>query len=224
MKIRLHTVTVNRSAELMLAADVSRDTLHLFSRIPAAANPDSRLAGGPPQTLTIEDVIDNRTPAIEAALERVLALAAEHGIRNVRVLCESSGGFERPLLAVARRLGMQTALVSPERVKDLKRVESLGTGKTDRKDARVIHLAGSMGKTQRHRVLPERYQLLRRLTAFHDDEVTVITALRTRLAYTLNESFPDYDRPVSFTYSRTGRVLLASHETMGRPASPASAC
>lgn len=59
------------------------------------------------------------------------------------------------------------------------------------------------------RSLPERYELLRRLTAFHDDEQAVISALRTRLVYALRKAFPDYDRPVSFTYSKTGRALLA---------------
>ena len=76
------------------------------------------------------------------------------------------------------------------------------------KDARVIHLAGEMGKTQRHRDLPEPYVLLRHLTAFHDDEVRATSAIRTRLQATLRDLFPDYDRPIAFTFSKTGRALL----------------
>ena len=126
----------------------------------------------------------------------------------MRVICEASGGYERTLLAVARRAGHETALVSSEQVGQLTKAESLDTGKTDKKDARVIHLAGALGKTQRHRDLPEPYVLLRHLTAFHDDEVRVTSAIRTRLQATLCDLFPDYDRPVAFTFSRTGRVLL----------------
>ena len=65
-----------------------------------------------------------------------------------------------------------------------------------------------MGKTQRHRDLPEPYVLLRYLTAFHDDEVRTTSAIRTRLLGTLTLLFPDYDRQVQFTFSKTGRVLL----------------
>ncbi len=197
MKIRSANVPVNPHTTLLLAADVSRDALDLFARFER---------GG--REFKLEDRVPNRTVAVEHALAGVGEVTQSHGFSSVLVLCESSGGFERPLLAVARRLGMQTALVSPERVHQLKKVESLDTGKTDKKDARVIHLVGVLGKTQRHRLLPEPYELLRRLTAFHDDEVRTTSALRTRLLATLRELFPDYDRPVAFTFSKTGRVLL----------------
>ncbi len=98
--------------------------------------------------------------------------------------------------------------MSPEQVGQLTKVESLDTAKTDRKDARVIHLAGTMGRTQRHRELPEPYVLLRHLTAFYDDEVLTTSATRTRLLSTLTTLFPDYDRPAQFTFSKTGRALL----------------
>jgi transposase len=50
--------------------------------------------------------------------------------------------------------------------------------------------------------------LLRHLTAFHDDEVRTTSALRTRLLGTLSRLFPDYDRQIPFTFSKTGRALL----------------
>jgi transposase len=203
MKIRTSPTRVNHNRHLLVAADVSRDTLHLFSRFERPA-----IAGADAASVVIEDAIENRTRPIESALGKLADVAAAHGLMSVEVLCESSGGYERPLLRVARRLGMQTALVSPERVIDLKRVESLDTGKTDRKDTRVIHLAGELGKTQRHRDLPEHYERLRRLTSFHDDEVETITALKSRLLRTLNDAFPDYDRPSAFTWSKTGRALI----------------
>lgn len=197
MKIRSAALPDKARPVLLLAADVSRDTLHLFSRFEAGH-----------REVLAEDVIPNRTEAVEQALAEAAALAADHGLCGVRVLCESTGGYERTLLAVARRAGHETALVSSEQVGQLTKAERLDTAKTDRKDARVIHLAGAMGETQRDRDLPEPYVLLRHLTAFYDDEVRVTSAIRTRLLATLRDLFPDYDRPVAFTFSTTGRVLL----------------
>ena len=197
MKIRTAAAPAKSRTTLILSADVSRDTLHLFSRFEA---------GG--QEVTVEDVVPNRTEPVEGALAEVGALAEGHGLSGVRVVCESSGGYERLFLRVARGLGFETALVSPEQVGRLTKLESLDTGKTDRKDARVLHWAGRLDKTQRHRALPEPYVLLRRLTSFHDDEVRTTSALRTRLQATLTELFPDYDRPLTFTFSKTGRALL----------------
>ena len=197
MKIRTTPAPDKARPVLLLAADVSRDTLHLFSRFESGHH-----------EVIAEDVVANRTEAVERALVEATALAAKHKLCGVRVICEASGGYERTLLAVARRAGHQTALVSSEQVGQLTKAESLDTGKTDRKDARVIHLAGEMGKTQRHRDLPEPYVLLRHLTAFHDDEVRATSAIRTRLQATLRDLFPDYDRPIAFTFSKTGRALL----------------
>jgi transposase len=197
MKIRTAAAPAKPRTVLILAADVSKETLHLFSRFEA---------GG--REVTVEDVVPNRTQPVEGALAEVGALAEEHELSGVRVICESSGGFERLFLRVAQRLGFETALVSPEQAKSFTKLETLDTAKTDKKDARVIHWAGRMEKTQRHRDLPEPYVLLRRLTAFHDDEIRTTSAIRTRLQATLCELFPDYGRPLAFTFSKTGRVLL----------------
>lgn len=197
MKIRSAALPDKARPVLLLAADVSRDTLHLFSRFDSG-----------PHEVTVEDVVPNRTVPVEQALTRVAQLADEHGLAGVRVLCEASGVAERLYLGVAERLGIETALVSPEQVGRLTKLESLDTAKTDKKDARVIHLAGQMGKAQRHRDLPESYVLIRRLTAFHDDEIRTTSAIRQRLHAVLTELFPDYDRPAPFTFSKTGRVLL----------------
>ena len=197
--MKIHSAALPDKARpvLLLAADVSRDTLHLFTRFDSGV-----------REVTVEDVVPNRTAPVEEALIRIQALAQEHGLAGVRVLCEASGGYERLYLTVAQRLGIETALVSPEQSKSLTKLVRLDTGKTDKKDAEAIHLAGTMGKTQRHRGLPEPYVLLRHLTAFHDDEVRTTSAIRTRLLGTLITLFPDYDRPTQFTFSKTGRVLL----------------
>ena len=197
MKIHSAALPDKACPVLLLAADVSKDTLHLFSRFPSG-----------PRQVTVEDIVPNRTAPVEAALARVQGLAREHGLAGVRVLCEPSGGYEQLYLTLARRLGIETALVSPEQSRSLTKLVRLDTGKTDQKDAQAIHLAGTMGKTQRHRELLQPYVLLRHLTAFHDDEVRTTSAIRTRLLGTLTRLFPDYDRQTQFTFAKTGRVLL----------------
>lgn len=197
MKIRSTPAPDNACPTLILAADVSRDTLHLFSRF---EHEDREVSA--------EDIVPNRTEPVERALAHVAEIARDRGLSGVRVVCESSGGYERLFLRVARGLEFETALVSPEQVGRLTKLEPLDATKTYRKDARVLHWAGRLDKTQRHRDLPEPYVLLRRLTSFPADEVRTTSALRTRLQATPTEPFPDYDCPHTFTFSKAGQVLL----------------
>lgn len=170
MKITSHYHSVNPDAELLLCFDVSKRTLNLFSRY---------ADGG--RTVCIEDELPNATDAIEHVLTRCQGIAEEASLSAVRVPAESTGGYERKLLQTARRLGHKTALISPEHVAQLKKVESNDTGKTDHKDPRVMHLVARLGKAQRHRHLPETYRRLRRLTSYYDDEERTRSAVRTRI-------------------------------------------
>lgn len=200
MKITTHTRRVNPQRELLAAFDVSKHSLNLCCHYPQGDN-----------TVRFEDEIPNATGAIEETLTRLQALAQREGFPAVRVLCESTGGYERALLQTARRLGHKTALVNPEHVCRLKKVESNDTGKTDHKDPRVIDLVARLGKTQRHRQLPETYQVLRRLTSFYDQEEKTLAAIRTRIEALIVELFPDYDKSATFTFDTTGRALFEAY-------------
>ena len=138
-------------------------------------------------------------------------MAQNEGFEALRVLCESTGGYERALLQTAPRLGCRTALVNPEHGCRLKKGESNDTGKTDTKAPRVIDLVARLGKTQRHRRRPETYQVLRRLTSFYDQEEKLLAALRTRIASLIVELFPDYDKSAVFTFDTTGRALFQAY-------------
>lgn len=197
MKITTGTSLVNSNEHLLVCFDVSKHTLNLFSRHDDAG-----------RTLSLEDEIPNTTRAIEHALGRCHGLANELGKRGIIVLSESTGGYERKLLETADRLGHRTALINPEHVAKFKTIESNDTGKTDRKDPRVMHLVARMGKTQKHRLLPERYRRLRRLTAYYDDDEAVLTATRQRIQALIGELFPDYDKDAQFTFGNTGIALM----------------
>lgn len=200
MKITTLTRRVNPQRELLVCFDVSKATLNLFCQYPQEDG-----------AVRLEDELPNATGAIEAALRHLQELAQRAGFEAVRVLCESTGGYERALLKTARRLGCRTALVNPEHVCRLKKVESNDTGKTDHKDPRVIDLVARLGKTQRHRQLPETYQVLRRLTSFYDQEEKTLAAIRTRIEALIVELFPDYDKRATFTFDTTGRALFEAY-------------
>jgi hypothetical protein len=200
MKITTHPRRVNPRRELLACFDVSKHTLNLFCQYTHGES-----------TSRLEDELTNSTSAIEERLRHLQALAQREGFETVRVLCESTGGYERALLQSAHRLGCRTALVNPEHVCRLKKVESNDTGKTDHKDPRVIDLVARLGKTQRHRQLPETYQVLRRLTSFYDQEEKTLAAIRTRIEALMVEVFPDYDKSATFTFDTTGRALFEAY-------------
>lgn len=200
MKITPQHHSVNPADELLLCFDVSKSTLNLFSQY--ACNG---------RAFRMEDEIPNTTATIEHVLTRAAAVAEEAGLSAVRVLAESTGGFERKLLDTARRLGHKTALISPEHVVQLKKVESNDTGKTDHKDPRVMHLVARLGKAQRHRHLPEIYRKLRRLTGYYDDEEVTCAAVRQRIHALILELFPDYDKNAEFTFGATGTALMQAY-------------
>ena len=200
MKITTQTRRVNPHRELLACFDVSKATLNLFCHYEQDTT-----------SVHLEDQLPNATRAIEEPLSRLQRLADKEGFEALRVLCESTGGYERALLQTARRLGCRTALVNPEHVCRLKHVESNDTGKTDTKDPRVIDLVARLGKTQRHRQLPETYQELRRLTSFYDQEERTLAAIRTRLQALIVEVFPDYDKSTAFTFDTTGRALFEAY-------------
>lgn len=70
----------------------------------------------------------------------------------------------------------------------------------------MIDLVARLGKTQRHRQLPDTYQVLRRLTSSYDQEEKTLAAIRTRAL--IVELFPDYDKSATFTFDTTGRALF----------------
>ena len=200
MKITPQHHSVNPTGELLLCFDVSKATLNLFSQYQANGS-----------TFRIEDEIANATDAIEHVLARCEGIAEEVSLSALRVLAESTGGYEQKLLKTARRLGHKTALISPEHVAQLKKVESNDTGKTDHKDPRVMHLVARLGKAQRHRHLPEIYRQLRRLTSYYDDEEVTCSAVRQRIHALILELFPDYDKNAAFTFGSTGAALMEAY-------------
>ncbi len=200
MKIVLPNPRVKSQARLLLCVDVAKDHLDLFSRY----LDDHQIRTG-------DQRLDNTTDAIEAALSHYADLAQRAHLSGLTVVCEASGGYEQKLLRTAHRLGHHTALVSPEHVAQLRKVETNDTGKTDHKDPRVIALVAQLGKTQRHRQLAEPYALLRRLTSDYDQDERCRCACKTRIHSLILDLFPDYKASAVFTFETTGGALMDAY-------------
>jgi transposase len=82
--------------------------------------------------------------------EQLLELLREHP--GVRVICESTGGYERAMIAALVQAGVEACLVQPARVRAFAHAEGL-LAKTDRIDAALLR---RFGETMRPRlVVPE---------------------------------------------------------------------
>ena len=94
MKITTHTRCVNPQRERLVSFDGSKQSLHLFCHYPQGDN-----------TVPREDAMPNATGAIAETLAHLQALAQREGFEALRVLCKSTGGYERALLQSTQRLG-----------------------------------------------------------------------------------------------------------------------
>ena len=168
---------------LVVCFDVSKDKLNSFLRY---RDP------GDDQLRECEDQYRNRTSTIRRKLLELSKLSNELGLSDLLVVCEPTGGYERSLLRTARREGFRTAYVNPESVHKLQVVESNDSGKSDEKDPRTIHTLTRLGKTLKHRMLPDSYLQLRNLHGFYEDEVDLVCKLRGHIHAVLHELFCDF--------------------------------
>ena len=155
-----------------------------------------------------EDEMANKTPRIEKKLKEYEKIAQEHGYQRLRVICEPTGAYQNKLLRAARRLGHLTAYVNAENVAKFRVVESNDNNKTDTKDPRVLRTLGKLGKTIKHRILPDDYLVLRKLGKIHDELDRTMTSHRCRIDRVLLELFCDYSAKKDFRYGRAGRFLV----------------
>ncbi len=180
-------------ATATLAADVSKEEIQLFSQLGA---------------IGFQRATRNRVCDIEDTLEGFLRAARTAGFPRALLAVEATGSYHEKLLHIARRLGFLTAWVSAEAVAKMRVIETNDTGKTDLKDPRVIHTLARLGKTQRHRVLPEPYALLRQWNGIYEAADLGVVRARCQLHHLLFRLFPDYGFKRDFLYSPSGVALL----------------
>ncbi len=157
----------------------------------------------------VEGEPENRSDVAERELTALRDLAREKGYQRVVLLCEPSGGCEQVVMRTARRLGIETAWVKAEAVCKLRVVESGDAGKTDIKDPRVIYMLGELERTQRHRVLPPVYVLLREWHAIYTAAESAVVAAKCAIHSQLSALFPDCSFKRDFLFGPSGAAVLA---------------
>jgi len=200
MKVVTVEAEVKGAEVLVVACDVGSEWVDSYGKF----SRDGR-------TYEVRDHVRRRTRDIETMLKNAQHVATEAGFAGVHVVCEPTGGYERMLLGSARRLGCQTGYVSGQAVNRLQIMEGNDTGKTDRKDPKVIQSLAIMGKTLSVRVLPGEYAVLRTLGEAYESLDRQLVELRTRLHSRLLYLFPDWPMQPPFLHTRTGAALLENY-------------
>ncbi len=132
-----------------------------------------------------------KNPEIVTWLRAQVAEAKADGYAGLQIVCESTSGYHKRLLRIARSQGCHTALVSAEQVKAMQVVESNDTGKSDLKDPRTMLLLVQLGKTLVDRQLSGEWSALRELNADYEQVERRSTQAKNRIHGILLQLFPD---------------------------------
>jgi transposase len=206
MKSTFRIDRVNPEKELLLALDVSKDSLSYRAELPVQG------AGGEQRVVeTLSGSIRNRSGQARRLFAVMRARAQQAGYEHVRVLCEPTGGYEQKVLRLARQQGFLTSYVSGESVHKAKVIDHNDTGKSDQLDPGVILTLGRLGKVQTHRVLPPLYEQLRLLNRLYSAEDESYVRTKCRLNYAIRRLFCDLSCKSQFYYSNAGRGLMQRH-------------
>ena len=177
----------------ILARDVSKDRIDAYSEV----------GGG-----SREQFFANASDSIVETLHRFRDGAWQAGHRDVLIVAEATGSYSELLMRTARRLGCRTAWASAEAVSKMRSVESNDASKTDRKDARVIHLLATLGKVLVHRPLDGRHALLREWHHRYQAAERAMVRLRCEAHHVLRRLFPDFGFKVDFLFGQSGQAIV----------------
>jgi transposase len=197
MKISARADRVKLEQEMVLAVDCHKGELTCYGEFCRDGH-----------VHVVEDTTANRSNGIQGMLRQFQRVATESGLRGIHVVCEPSGGWERQLLRVAHRLGCTTSYVNGESVSKLRVVESNDSGKTDRKDPRVIHLAARNGRLLQTRDLPPAYRHLHALNGAYEEEDRLVVEVKNLFYGYLMRLFPDLRLKPKAFWTPVGHALV----------------
>lgn len=200
MNISLKENTVKLANVLTVCFDVSKDVLNLYYEIDFGE-----------ETLNFEDEFRNNTTTIRQKLQKIQLNSMKYGYKNLRIICEPTGGYQEKLLKTARTLKMFTALVSTEAVSKFRVIESNDTGKTDLKDPKIINSLAKLGKVLKHRILDEEFSALRQLNSLYENEEKKFVRQKCKMHKVLRRLFCDFSFKKDFLYGSTGRFLIETY-------------
>ena len=179
------------SRTAIISCDVHRDEIFWSSNVP-----------GWEETRRWE----NRTPPLSGGLERLREAGQAAGFGRFVVVAEPTGVYHRLLFDLARRLGLETALVNTESVSKMRQIEFNDSGKTDRRDPRVIARVYGI-RPMRDRVFPEPFARLRSWGKVYAEGEKMRAQAKAAIQTHLRGLFPDFPMKKDFLFGPSGRAL-----------------
>jgi transposase len=127
---------------------------------------------------TVDDTRCDHVPNTESGHERLLATLRLR--KGVRVICESTGGYERALVAKLLLAKIEVCVVNPSRVRAFAQAEGL-LAKTDRLDAQLLRRFGQKVQPRLHAPMDQAAIVLRELLDYRRQVSDQLVAVRNRL-------------------------------------------
>ena len=157
---------------------------------------------------SFEDEFANHSTEILRHLKNMMFFARTKLQKELCVVCEPTGGYERKLLKIASELDIERVYVNGEAVCKLKIMENNSSGKSDIKDPRVISMVHDCGKSFLIRDFNNFYNRLRQLNESYDHFRDNKKIAKCRLHHIIKKLFGDLSFKSDFYYQKTGRALI----------------
>ncbi len=190
-------VSIIKAEQVMdVSVDVHKEELYALARTPGREYAEQ---------------FNNKTLRICKVIKDYQAIAVEHGFKQIRIICEPTGVYDRKLLRTARQLGALTTYVNTEAVSKFRVVQNNDNNKTDTSDPGVILTMAEHGHTIKHRMLPNEYLNLRKLGCLLDNEEVMVVRIRGHINNVRLELFCDWSFDKDFIYGSSGKALMAKY-------------
>jgi len=200
MKTKVKEEKFNSKDEFLACYDVSGEEIHFCSEYRRAE-----------KIYSIDDIVSNRTRVIKNHFLELEDISRKLGFKNIHVFCEPTGGYEKKLISVARKMNFKVSYVSGEATKKARIIESNDNSKRDIKDKHIILTLAQMSKTLHCRQLPSAYSGLRLLGEYYDDAANSTMRIRTEISGVKLKLFPDFPFKCSYLYTKAGEVLIEKY-------------
>jgi transposase len=135
--------------------------------------------------------VEHTRGALQAMVDKVRGIVAEHHLRDWIVAIERTGEYHRPLQRACKQAGWDTRLVHPLTSKQF-RIPADPDNKTDDTDLAAIFRAAVNGFGLIEPVLPDDYQQLQLLMRHRRDAVSKMASLCCQMRELLHGLMPGY--------------------------------
>ena len=197
MKMQVLEEQSRKSEKATVAFDVGQEKLNMY----LACELNGKLC-------SLEDEFVNHSAEIRRKLTNIMVFARTKLQKELCVVCEPTGGYEKKLLKIAEELGLERAYVNGEAVCKLKIMENNSSGKSDIKDPRVILMVHDCGKRFLVRDFNSFYNRLRQLNEIYNHVRDNKKVAKCRLHHIIKKLFCDLSFKSDFFYQKTGRALI----------------